>query len=86
MLFSCEVMSVASKLVPQISKTVSIHMPATHVAYQHAYRVPAKPHRYRLASHRSGYPPDLVQGGLLRYHAKPGRASDQDVDRTITSP
>ena len=27
-----------------------------------------------------------VQGGLLRYHAKPGRASDQDVDRTITSP
>jgi hypothetical protein len=28
----------------------------------------------------------LVQGGLLRYHAKRGRASDQDVDRTITSP
>ena len=27
-----------------------------------------------------------VQGGLLRYHAKPRRASDQDVDRTITSP
>ncbi len=46
--------------------TVSIRMPATHVAYQHAYRVPAKPHRYRLASHRSGYPPDLYYCCITR--------------------
>ena len=59
-------MSMASKLVPQMSKTVSIHMPATRVAYQHAYRVPAKPRRYRLASHRSGYPPDLYYCCITR--------------------